>query len=456
MFFKRRHYRNRYARGVIPIVWVPVVLLFCAAVRPVRGTPASQPASVPAAASRPSDDEIRSTVRLLNHPSPGRRRAAIRKLAEWGPLAFAELRRAAKGKNHEAALAARELLEELEPAILLGARVRLETSRAHVAWDEPFDLILHVENPTDAEIRVPWPAPTTQPAHREAVQVAAMMDTADFLEVADAEDEPIELRVDPIEQDADVYAAVNARAGHSPPSHVLPAGTPARLVVPAFNRGWARFPMFEAQTYTIQFHYQPEWKDHTWVQDGFGRVTSEPIQVTVTQSAPKRIRQARTPVTLHLAQEGDLLEIRIESNWDRTQWINANLGADLQRHAVLNWRWDQGIFSEKHRLALALIDEIPPLDLKHVRALKPGETIVVKHVAWSKLRKRLEPALPPNVGMYGLSARYVNVLTARDIRNRIERDKASDDGDHVPAPVFTGTAESNSLRMSRGADTRPE
>ena len=395
-------------------------------------------------------------VRFLNHPSPSRRRAAIRQLAGWGPVAFPELRRAVKGKNHEAALAARELLDDLEPAILLGALVRLEPSRTRVAWDEPFDLILHVQNPTGGELRVPWPAPTTQPVHREAKQVAAMMDAADFLTVTRENGVPLQLRVDPIEQDAGVYATVNVRAGNTPPSHRVPAGASVRLVIPEFNRGWARYPMFEAQTYAIRFSYQPEWKDATWTRDGFGRVTSEPIQVTVTQTAPKCIRQAHRPVALRLDLEGDRLAIRMESHWDRTQWINANLGSDLRYHAVLEWRWDQGIFSEKRRLDLGAMDEVPPFDLRQVRALKPGQSITLKQISWPELQEQVDEAMPPNIGMYGLSARYVNMLTAPKIRKQIERDQAGGEVDPVPTPVFTGTAESNSLRITRGIETRPE
>lgn len=457
MIFGRRHSQSGQANGCIAFVSATAVFLCCALDHPAGGGTASRPASMPSTQSLcPSDVEIRQTVRLLNHPSPARRREAVRRLAGWGPVTFPELRRVAAGDKHETALAARELLEELEPAILFGAQVRLEASRTRTRWDEPFDLIVHVRNTTDTEMRVPWPAPTTQPAERDALQVAAMMDAADFLEVSDAKGDVIDLRVDPIEQDEDVYTAVNARAGPAPPSHVIPAGETAHLVIPSLNRGWARYPLFDTQTYTIRFQYQPQWKDRSWIQEGLGQVTAEPVQVRITHAAPRNIRDARTSATLHLCQDGDRLEVRIENNWDRAQGVNTNLGADLERYAMLEWRWDQGLFSEKHRLDFSSADETPEFDPRRVHLLQPGETMTLHRVSWPELRRRVEKSLPLNVSTYGLSARYVNVPTAQALRRLVGDDLAGGGDDRVPAPVLTGAVESNSVRMARGTDTQPE
>src|SRR5690606_2720089 len=162
-------------------------------------------------------------IRNLNHPSITQRRAAIRQLAEWGPVIFPDLRRAASSSDLEAALSARDLLTELESAIFLGARVRLEVSRQRVRWDEPFSLTVIATNTTPGPLRAPWPAPTapvstvrdappepgargrqpaSRPAFTDAEQVAAMMDVADFLVVTGPDGRAIELRVEGIERDA--------------------------------------------------------------------------------------------------------------------------------------------------------------------------------------------------------------------------------------------------------------
>jgi hypothetical protein len=436
------------------LIWLTVTVLLWFSGWSVSGAPASQPTSG-IAATRPSDSEIRQSVRFLNHPSPARRREAIRKLAGWGRLAFPELKRAANDRNHEVALAARELLEELEAAILIGARVRLEVSRSPVSWDEPFDLILHVDNCSNAEMRVPWPKPTTQPADPDAAQVAAMLDVADFLDVVGKDGEVIDLRVDAIEHNAEVYAAVNVRAGEDPPTHVVPANQSVELVIPSFNRGWARYPLLEEQTYTIRFRYQPAWKNLTWVEDGFGLITSDPVRIEVTQAAPDRIRMARRPVALHLAEEGQRLEVRIENTWDRPQWINTNVGRNLRQGATLQWRWDKGgLFPEKHRLDIGAIKDSAPFDPQHVRKVKPGETIIIQSFALDKLQQQAEAAVPEDYETYGLSVRYTSMQTPGRIRAGLNGEDL-DRTDHIRGPMFVGVAESNSVRVTRGASSDP-
>src|SRR6478752_349661 len=101
-----------------------IVLLLPAGALSQTSAPATAPASAP------SPEEIKRAIRDLNHPAPSKRRTAIRRLAHWGPLAFGELRRAAQDRNIESALSARDLLKELESALLLGARVRLQASKS--------------------------------------------------------------------------------------------------------------------------------------------------------------------------------------------------------------------------------------------------------------------------------------------------------------------------------------
>src|SRR5262245_52041125 len=138
------------------------LLLFAFAATPLNAEPPST-STAPAAVSQ---DQIRSAIRDLNHPAIARRRAAIRQLAGWGPVAFPELRQAAQDRNLEAALSARTLLAELESALMLGARVRIELNKSRVAWNEPVNLTVFADNRTAAPMRVPWPKPPAQPATR--------------------------------------------------------------------------------------------------------------------------------------------------------------------------------------------------------------------------------------------------------------------------------------------------
>src|SRR5690606_2863682 len=82
-----------------------------AATRPAHDQAQTSSAQTPRTPVAATAETIRSTVRQLSHPSPARRRAAIRQLAEWGPVAFPELKRVAGSGNLESALLARDLLE---------------------------------------------------------------------------------------------------------------------------------------------------------------------------------------------------------------------------------------------------------------------------------------------------------------------------------------------------------
>jgi hypothetical protein len=459
----------------------------------ITAAPASQPASW---AGRPSEMQIREMIRQLNHPIHARRRAAIRQLAEWGPVAFPELRQAAKSGNMETALSARELLGELESAVLIGAQVRLEVDRPRIAWNEGFTLTVHALNSTGEKIEVPWPAGgdaaprqpgksdgrraetppqrggreshsqdpamsalgrggkeggrDAHPPVDEPGQVAAMMDAGDFLVVTGPDAKQIDLRVEPIERDERVYEAVNLRARGVPPSHPMPAGASDRLVIPAFNRGWARYPMLRAGRYTIAFSYQPQWNDPSWTKDGFGRVQSEPVTVEVTEAAPEAIRTAQGPLRLNLKRDGESLAAEVESTWDHELWINLNIGDDLRTHARIDWLLRaKGGGEKKGGEDREPIRWIPAstgdaFSLDRVRRLRPGERLVIGRAPVAALREQLSKEVNPPVHVE-VSARYVCVATGPDIR-----EVTANKGRAVKAPthLYSGTLTSEAVEMS--------
>lgn len=430
---------------------------------PVTTAPASQPATRPVA---PTEAQVEQAIRQLNHPAHARRRAAIRQLAEWGPVVFPQLRRAAKSDNTETAISARELLHELESAILIGAYVSLEVDRPRVAWNEPFTLTVHAVNPTNEKIEVPWPAtdqtPTTRTASTapssppldqekpggvsefEARQVGALMDAGDFLVVTGPDGRSLDVRVDPIERDPSVYAAVNVRAAGVPPSHPMPAGAADRLLIPLFNRGWARYPMLAAGRYTIAFSYQPRWNDDSWTQDGFGLVQSAPISIEITAPAPEAIRAADQPLRLVVKRDGDTLAAELESTWDREMWINLNMGDDRSTHAQLDWRlnaneddedsdvlrWDPEVTEER-------------LTAERFRLLRPGERFIVGRAPVAALGALLRRAAHPPEPVE-VTAKYIHLPLPAQIR-----EAAADRGQtiEVPTQLFSGTVASEPVRL---------
>ena len=411
--------------------------------------PASSPASAPATRPEaPSRAEIRQAVRQLNHPIVAKRRAAIRQLARWGPLTFEELRRAAGGRNLEAAILARDLLAELERTILCGAEVRLEVNRSRVGWDEPFMLTVRAHNPTPGPIRVPWRAhqslAATQPAPDKATQVAAMMDAADFLAVTGPDGGELDLRVEPIGRNPAVHEAVNIRAGDAPPSHLVEPGRTARLAIPLFNRGWARYPMLVAGTYTISFAYQPEWTDESWTKEGFGFVQAGPVTVEVRQEAPERVRQPGRPLSLHLDRVDDMLVVQVRSHWDLAQWINLNVGDNLEVQARLEWRFTPPGDAEEGALWLGAEAMAPVVRRDRIRRIDPGGSLPIARVPLGQLRARARETGWVEPPAYELHASYTHFVRLDRLRKALQ---ANEPGTDLPDHVFTGMLASDPIRV---------
>lgn len=428
------------------LVIAAFLLVFGAAA--VGDASSTAPASAPAVArSRPSEAEIRRAVRRLNHPLRARRREAIRQLAEWGPLAFDELRRAARGPDLEAAILAKDLLAELESAILLGADVHLSIDKARVAWDEPFTLTVRAASPVAKEMRVPWPKPreptASQPVHIDARQVAAVMDAGDFLIVTGPEGDRVDVRVESINRDPEVFAVIDERAGETPPSHVVPAGQAARLEIREFNRGWARYPMLAEGVYTIAFAYQPQWRDPSWTENGFGRVEAEPVKVEITRGAPEAIRNAKREVALHLAErDGDLL-VELKSTWDRPVWINGHLGSELDVHGRLEWRFRPGGGNDDP-VTLEPPATSPELDPARIHRMEPGGRHLLGKVTIEELQKRLRRDGYRLGGQIELTARYVHVAGTAKLKQRLkERDVEVD----LPKHIYTGVVTSPPIEI---------
>ncbi len=404
--------------------------------------PGTAPAGTPVA---PSTEQIRQVIGQLNHPVLIRRRAAIRQLAEWGPLVFPELRRAAAGSNLEAALSARDLLAELESAILIGAKVRLSVDRARVAWNEPITLSVHAHNTTTGPLRVPWAAPTTKPAAgvtADAIQVAGMMDAADFLTVIGPDDREIELRVEPIERDPAVYEAVDIRV-HTPPTQVIEGGKDARLDILLFNRGWARYPMLAAGKYTISFGYQPRWKDDSWTKAGFGCVRGEPVTVEISPGAPAAIRKAGVALELRIKRSAETLEAELASTWDTLQWINLNVGGPLSTHARIEWQLIP-VQDNAEPIDLEPPTGEPRFDGKLLTRIAAGERLVISRVSMAAVRDRLRESAPNATVSFVARVRYTYLSSPNQLRDELT---GRGQKVEIPTQLFSGSVSSEEFPL---------
>ncbi len=388
----------------------------------------------------------------LSHPLPAKRSDAIRQLADWGPFAFPELRKAARDADLETALSARDLLGELENAVLIGARVRLHVEPGRAAWDEPVSLVIQVHNPTEDPIKLPWSAEsatTSRPADLPAPlpdhqQVAALLDAAEYLEVFEAKDEPLMLRVDPLERDPRVLDAVQTRAGDDAPTHMLPPGKQSFLIIPNINRGWARYPLLKPGTYRIQFGYQPQWKDETWTRQKYGLVRAEPVTIMITGQPPEAILQGETPMIMTLKPEGDELRAVVQNLWDRPQWVNLNFNGDLFTHGKLEWTLERNTYSHEESMESPRDKFIRPeertgakFDGKRVHKLEPGESMVLARMDKQDILDRAEAIDLSRDVTWRLSVSYIHIPAAPVIRMNLgTQEKAAQEA--VPVHLYTG------------------
>lgn len=419
------------------------------AVAQTASRPAAQPATASASApAEPSPAEIRQAVRQLQHPSPAKRREAIRRLAGWGPITFPELRKAAQGGDLEAALSARTLLSELQAAIMLGGRVHLEVDRARVAWDEPFALTVHAHNPSQGPMRVPWPdpakTPASQPVTPEADQVGRMLDAADWLMVTGPDDQPLELRIDSIDGAADIRRAVDLRAGKKPPSHSVEPGGQAQLRIPEFNRGWSRYPMLVAGTYTIRFEYQPLWEEESWTEAGFGRVASEPVKIEITRSAPDDLRSAERPLNLRLKRQDDQIVAEMYNTWDRPLCLNLNFGPDDSRHAQIVWDIATDGEANARRWQGEPDSSAGVFKLDRLRTIAPGATLEIARVAIAELIRSADGTEPPKVDQRRLTLKYMQLPSPLQMRELYEKEAKPGS---IPCELFSGVVASEPFNL---------
>ncbi len=280
-----------------------------------------------------TNEEIAQLIQSLGDPSFAQRTEATRKLSAIGAKAIAQLHSAAKSDNSEIALRAEQILANFENLWFGGVEVSLSFSKPAVVWNEPTDLIVAFVNRSTLPARVPLDltiekSEADQPAaglDSNARQVITMLDMADFLVVAKPDGTLVDLRVDDLGLDPTILAAVQDRISREPVSTIEPG---ARVVVriPSFNRGRARFPLFDKGNYEVVFQYRPEWDDEKLYNDGVGFVSSEPISLTIASNAPAKISRSGVDSAIEIERDGVELVARFVNQSDQTVWVNTNFG----------------------------------------------------------------------------------------------------------------------------------
>lgn len=278
--------------------------------------------------SAQSDDErISALIDQLSHASFEARTSATRELINAGPRALSALRKATQGDDFEAALLARDLVRVFDQLLFAGVTIELSSSESRMAWNEPLDIRLRLQNGSKHDAHVPVERRDSGPAdsaNRHGTQVASLLDVADFLVVTGPDGDAIEFYIDDINEDGYVFEAVHRRA-ESPVQTTLPAGESMDSLLIDFNRGWARYRMLHAGEYRVQLVYQPDWNEQEMIDAGVGRVTSNVLTLTVTDSAPQVVRDATVAARLLLERSGDEWVAQIQNTSDLPLPVNLNL-----------------------------------------------------------------------------------------------------------------------------------
>jgi len=340
--FTIRESRLAKRRGLLLLgaAILSVLAVLAAATSPAAGqTPQAPPHPQPPAASAVDEAGVAALVRRLGDPSYDVRTRATRRLCALGHRAAPALVQAAAGEEFEVALRSQNILDLLDSLYFGGCSVTLAADRSRTAWDAPVELTVTFRNQSGyrAFLPVDRRAPAAdEPRQAAARQVGDLIDLADYLRVTGPGGEPIAPRVDDIRADPLVAEAIEWRAEGGPVAELPPGG---ELVVrlPAFNRGWARYPLLEAGAHRVVFDYHPQWDDAVFREQEVGRVTSEPVAIEVTAAAPPAVRNGRQTATVSVGREGDELIARLTNHDDLPIRVNTNWGDRAPPLAALVW-----------------------------------------------------------------------------------------------------------------------
>jgi len=334
-----------------------------------------------------TEDRIEALVRDLGDRSYEVRTNATRRLCAVGLPATEALRRAAEGPKAEIALRARAVLDTLDRLLFAGVDIELAFTASSIRWDEPVDLELRLHNrcPYPSRVAFEPDAAKRAEATKDAAQVGAMLDVADWLRVRGPDGRDIELRVDDILTDESVAAAVDERV-RGGGAVLLPPGERAVLSIPSFNRGWARYPLLDAGEYTVSFDYTPPWEDEALAAERAGRVMSNTARVKVTTSAPQAVTRSRREALLSLEPEGTVLVAALTNTSDLHVMVNANFGASApfaQAH------WVYGLGEARHEIAAFARGPSGwrQFDASKLVELAPGERVVLARIGLDLLRQ---------------------------------------------------------------------
>ena len=386
-----------------------------AGVCPAR-TPADEPPQRGAAA----------LIRRLAHRDYAVRTEACRRLCELGVRAIPALQDAVKSSQPEVAIRAGQILRALRSMPFVGVEVSLSLEPTTARWDEPICLVVTFRNPTAYEARLPILPARADPARpiRQAREAAVLLDLADYLQVTDPDGRLLLAHVLDIAAYPLLKTATQARIGEDVPVTVLPPGQTLQVRVAGFNRGWVRYRLLSAGQYHVRFVYQPSWAEFGLAITGRNpgsstgratswrgwRVVSNTAVITITEPAPRLVREGTRPIRGELVVRGGSAQMRLINTYDLDLWVNTHFGGPRGQSARLRWavRADEAIAYIHHPDREQDLRQVTARDLHRLR---PGESLTVGAIALETIRTHESVRRLPGDARLTLMAYYSSLLT---------------------------------------------
>ncbi len=376
----------RHWRG--PKLTHAVCLTLCCALPAVSNTSHAQSGS----ASVASEAEIAALASRLSDPVYEKRIGATRRLCAIGPPAMEALKRIARADDMEAALRARKVIQALERLLFAGVEVRLESDRTSFGWDEPIELRIVLENKSRFPARVPFGIGTDRSVadSSDARQVASMVDASEWLRVKNSRGRDIELRVDEISDDFSVLQVIQERLTGGPISELAP-GERAIVFVGSFNRGWARYPLLDEDTYVVTFGYVPEWTDPVLTEEKIGEVRSNTLLLHVAKGAPETVSRSGAQADLAVRRDHGDLVASITNRTDQSILVNTNYGVAAP-FAEIQWVYERNGRRTAINAAPALGRNWSDFDPGRFLDLAAGATLELARIQPAELSRAVQQA----------------------------------------------------------------
>jgi hypothetical protein len=281
-------------------------------------------------------------VQALGEASYEARTNATLRLIGVGSEARPELEKAAAGADVEQALRAKRILQIFDSLYFLDTEIVIGFSQSSTRWDEPVSINFTFNNQGASPTRIPFEldAKKREALGAEAMQVADMLDAAEWLHVFAPSGAEVALRVDDIAKDERVVQVVEERLSGGPASTINPQSR-AGLAIKDFNRGWARFPLLETGEYTAFLEYVPAWNDESLAKARVGVARSNTTTITVQEAAPPAVSRSGVEAEVAVERSGDELIARLINHSDVPVFVNTNFGMSTPL-ANATWIIEQG------------------------------------------------------------------------------------------------------------------